>query len=477
MALAATVACGGGGNVVLPTPSGNYSNASLNGSYVYEIHGFDVNFNPYREVGVFTADGNGNITGGMDDSSFSANGSQVTGTYTVGKDGTGFIAANTSLGPINFAITLASTSQLQLIEADNFANARGTAELQVPGAIAGTLSGTYIFHLHQEISAPNAPNLVPAAEVGNFIISSGAATGVMDESEFGTPASTTNITANFNAPVAMGRGTGTLLNANTNFTTDFVYYIVDANRFVILVTNSGAVGSGSAELQSGNVGNGLSGNFAFGSRGDDSITFAGVATVGQFSATSGAISGTEDISQDGTASNVSISSCYSASANGRVVVTDAPSGTCTSTVTQILWMVSPSRAFFINTGTSTVEDGTADLQTAQNFALSTFTQQYSLAMDGVDGSPEFLSRVGALQFDGKGNLKLNEVVNASGSGGGVNSPGLLGGSYTVSANGRIVGTFSGSGLNLVMYAVSGSQVYALQTDPGATTSGQVLLQQ
>ena len=65
--LMAAVGCGGGG-VVIPHPTGNYSNASFKGSYVYEIHGFlgDANNSPYREAGVITADGSGNITAGTD---------------------------------------------------------------------------------------------------------------------------------------------------------------------------------------------------------------------------------------------------------------------------------------------------------------------------------------------------------------------------------------------------------------------------
>lgn len=483
LTIAATVACGSGGSLVLPTPSGNYSDGSLSGSYVYQVHGFDPNGNPYRQVGVFTADGNGNITGGTDDSSVNASGSQVSGGYKVAKDGTGFITINTSLGTLNWAITLVSTSRVQLIEADGFANAGGTAELQVPSAIAATLSGTYVFRLHQEASAQNAStSQVPAAEVGSLTISGGSASGSMDENVAGTFNSTINITATFNPPAGLGRGTGTLVDSSTNFTTNFVYYIVDVNRFDILVSNFGAVGSGSAELQSGNVGAGLSGNYAFGSRGDDGNFFAGIATVGQFSASSGVISGIEDISQDGGVSNsLTVSSCYTASANGRVVVTTSSAGTCSATTSQVFWMVSPSRAFFVNAGNNTVEDGTADLQTAQNFALSTFTQQYSMAMDGIDGTPELLSRTGTMQFGGAGKLTLIEVFNASASGAGVQSPqgGALGGTYLVGSNGRVAVSLSNSSnaLNLVMYAVSGSQAYVLQNDLGTTTSGQILLQQ
>ena len=43
-------------------PKGNFSNASLNGQYVYQIEGFNFsnpnNVVPYRESGVFTANGN-----------------------------------------------------------------------------------------------------------------------------------------------------------------------------------------------------------------------------------------------------------------------------------------------------------------------------------------------------------------------------------------------------------------------------------
>ena len=478
--LSGTVACGTGGGVTLPNPQGNFSSASLNGSYVYEIHGFDTAGNPYRQVGVFTADGNGNITAGSDDSSFAAVGASVTGTYKIGKDGTGQIGINTSLGPITLAVTLVNTSGLQLIESDAFASASGTAELQSASAISATFSGAYVFRLHQELSAQNQ---APASEVGRMMISGASASGSMDENLNGVFTSP-NLTATFGTPSGPGRGTGTLVNSSTNFTTNFVYYIVDANKFVLLVTNNNAVGSGRAELQSGNVGAGLSGSFAFGSRGDDLTPFtgffAGIASVGQFNAASGTLTGTEDANQDGGAviSNASFSSCSTPSASGRVVINDLSGNTCSNSTSRVFWMVSPSRAFFMSTATSSVEDGTADLQQSQNFSVSTFSQQYSLAMDGVDAStPQLLSRTGTLQFNGAGQLTLNEVVNASASGGGAQSPGILTGTYSVGSNGRITGNLNSGSLDLVMYAVSSSQAYVLQNDQTVVTSGMIRLQQ
>ncbi len=55
---AAPAALEGGGT------TGSFSNTNLKGNYAYEIVGIDITDNaPFREAGVFVADGSGNITG------------------------------------------------------------------------------------------------------------------------------------------------------------------------------------------------------------------------------------------------------------------------------------------------------------------------------------------------------------------------------------------------------------------------------
>ena len=73
VSLGALVACGGGSSnsiLAAPAPSGGnnagFSNASLTGNYVYAANGFTSN-NTFAVAGVFTADGNGNITSGTRD--------------------------------------------------------------------------------------------------------------------------------------------------------------------------------------------------------------------------------------------------------------------------------------------------------------------------------------------------------------------------------------------------------------------------
>lgn len=479
-------------------PQGNFSNASLNGTYVYEIHGAGANnfgaYSPYREVGVFVADGQGNIgktSPGSDDTSFSATGIGVTGTYTIAKDGTGSITVTSQFGTINLGLTMVSNSKAYLMEADGAAttglavNAVGVAELQTSAAAGTTPTGLFAFRIHQEVSLNGGPE----SQVGAFNASAAGINGAMDQNAAGTLTSP-GIDWIFNNPSPLGRGTGTYTNSATNITNNFIYYIVSSSKVDILVTDTGVVGSGTAEAQSGAVGNGLSGTYALGSAGDDSAStngfFGTVAIVGEFNASGGNMTGVQDSDVDGTINNnVATADCYTASANGRVVVTNLSGNSCSTTVVQVFWMVNPNRGFFLDTGPSQFDDGTADLQTTSNFSSSTLSGQFALIMGGIDSTPlqvglpvQMLTRVGTLQFNSGGKLTLNELANASNTGGGGQSPGILTGSQTTATNGRITGSTGngGGGVDFVMYAVSGSEAYVLQNDPGVITAGTLELQ-
>jgi hypothetical protein len=478
--LSLAVGCGNGGRLILPHTTGNYSVSSLSGSYVYEIHGFLADNEPYREIGVFTADGAGNITGGSDifASSLSGgaitNSSSVTGSYSVGNDGTGTITLNsTGLGAfaqsrqINLALTLASTSKVDLMEIDVFAAGAGQAELQDSTAAGTVPNGTFVFRSHAE-SDPQT--LAPTSSVGVITVANGTvSSGNEDRNRLTVGTSSVSLTAGiFNSSA----GTASVTDS-TSFTGNFFYFMVNSGKFVFLSGDVNAVASGSAEAQSGAVGNGPSGTYVFGSRGDDSAFNADLATAGEFTANTGAISGSEDVMQEGSLSqNVSISTCYNAGANGRVVVSDCS----TSTAQQIFWMVNPSRAFFLDISTSGAEDGTADLQTVSSFSASTFKGQFAMVMDGADATPEGLARIGILQFDGSSKLTLSELANGSFSG--PTNPGAMSGNYQVSSNGRVVGSVSnnGGGVGFIFYAISASEAYALQPDSGTNTSGSIELQ-
>ena len=472
LSLIAAAGCGSGGSVVLPNPTGTYSLASLNGSFVYQIRGLST-VGAYREIGLFTADGAGHITGGSDD--FSNGGlisNTITGNYQVGNDGTGFLSIGpTALGQITFAITLASSSKVYLMEADNFADGAGVAELQ---SSARAPTGTFVFRLHQ-IAAGLGVN--PVSKVGTLTLAAGNVTaGNLDQNSGGTSSQLTLISGTFNAPNLQGRGLASVTDS-TNAVSNFVFYVVDGGKLALLESNSGIVASGSAEAQSGAVGSGLSGSYAFGSRGDFGINYDAAATVGQFTASGGAITAyTSDAMQLGTYSNPSYTGTYTAQTNGRVAVSLNSGG-----VQEVFWMVNPARAFFLVNDPSRVEDGTADLQTVGSFTASTLKGQYAMVMDGIDFfNNQILARVGIAQYDGSIKAVVSELVNASNSGLGAQSPigGPPTGAYAVSTNGRGIATLTNATgpLTVVTYSISGSDAYALQVDGFTNTSGTIELQ-
>jgi hypothetical protein len=461
-------ACGsGGGGVPGFIPKGNFTNASLTGQYVYQIEGFDFrNSNgavPYREAGVFTANGSGVISSATDD--FSEGTGVVntisTGTYAISNDGTGSVSFNNALGTINLEVTMVSASKVYMVEGDPVLNAGGLAEKQNPTAIAAAPAGTFVFLEHDVNSVQSV------ASVGAYTVTGGiVSNGNRDVNGGGTLSSLTFI-GSFNAPdPTTGRGTGSFTD-NSPATSSFNYYIVDANNVRSLASNINVVGQGRAELQSGTPA--LSGSYAFGSKGD-TASLGGVNMAGRFSAAGGTITaGARDSVQDGgTATNVAFTGTFTAAPSGRTLI----SLTTAANSNLVVWMVNPNRGLFLVNDPNTVQDGSLDLQLVPSFSNSTMSGQFGFVMDGFDtgGAKD---RVGTLQWDGSGKLTLNEFTNAAGT----PNTAILSGNYAVSANGRTSGSISNLSSNLIFYLISGNDAYVIQNDSNVELNGTISKQQ
>jgi len=442
------------------------ANASLTGQYFYQLTGIDTAAN-FREAGVFTADGNGNIIGGRDDF---AEGTTITsgsstGSYRISNDGTGVFTISISDGRVlQLALTLVSSSKVYLMVTQTFdlANGTGIAEKQDPAVFAATPSGTFAFRTHTASTAQG-----PSATVGAFTIASGTVSGSEDVNRAGALSFPT-FTGSFNAPDTSGRGTGTFTDS-ANVTSTFIYYVVDADNLRFFSINTGAPGLGRAETQTGApfANTSLAGSYAFGSSGDTNVSLAGAKTVGHFTAGGdGTISaGAFDSVEDGTPlTNISFTGTYSMAANGRVTVTLNPS---TGTIQQIFWMVSPSRAFLLTNDPNKVEDGTIDLQQTTTFANSTLSGQYAFVTDGFTTTDSF-DRIGNLKADGSGGLTLNYLLSNPAAS--LQSVSITG-TYAVTGNGRATGSVNALSNNLVFYLISGSDGYMLQNDTGTEIDG------
>jgi hypothetical protein len=482
--------CGSNGSSV----KGPYSNASLKGSYVVRLSGNDsfidnnnnLQTESYTETLVMTADGAGNLTGVEDfNSSLPASGftpeTAFTGIYQVARDGNGSMQINFSApasGQINLSFTLASTTKFYIAEADAFANfsanASGVGIKQDTTAFAAIPNGTFVLRVHQ-----TPQNTVSSATVGAItFISASSATAILDvlRNDQFLPQLTLN---SISTGLPDGNGRGTLVYTDsTAVQTSYQYYMVDGNTFWLMGSDPTKLSIGSAErMASGSVA--MNGNFAFGSSGDTDTTLGAARSVGVFTASAGAISGGAlDSVQDG-ASVLDEPFTGTFTQNGaRVDATITPTGG--SPIQEIIWMVSPSRAFFFFAANNKVEDGTIDMQQQNTFATGDLNSQfgYALIMDGFNTS-NLLTRVGTLQADGNGNLALNEEANSFVPGslpGLINDPGTLPGTYQVRSDGRVSAAISTVSSNLILYMVSPGEAYILQNDPNVELSGQISLQ-
>ncbi len=248
---------------------------------------------------------------------------------------------------------------------------------------------------------------------------------------------------------------------------------MDANHLIFFSSDTGIIGIGEAEKQTGGpfTTASFTGPFAFGTEGDTQSFFENTNTVGRFNADgSGALTaGVFDTVTDGTPStNVSFTGTYSMSATGRAAVTLNPSSG--GSIQQVYWMVSPSRAFSVTDSGTTVEDGSLDSQVGP-FSNSSLNAFYAFGMDGFDnGLNATKERVGTIDFNGSGSLTLNEVSIVSGA---PSTSGNLSGTYSVSSNGRTTASVNSLSSNLVFYLVSGSDAYILQADSGVAIAGKM----
>src|SRR6266851_1308343 len=289
-----SAACSSGGSSVTPPPpTGNFSAANLNGQYAFVTSGEvftpgSILAMPLSRTGSFTADGQGHITGGVEDVNAAGtvnNAISITGgSYTINADGRGTLNLSFGSNTLQFGITLTSTSTGDglLIDETFTTNQASTGsgnffKQNTASFAVSAVSGPYVFDF-SGLDGTNAPE----SFIGEFTANNGViGTGFFDDNVNGTFSNGSFIGTlstdplNPQEPITnSGRGIASIAGQN------FVFYIVDSNRVRFLSTNKGML-SGDAVAQA-NVPASLSGGFVFvvaGSSGNGGLTRVGRFTV------------------------------------------------------------------------------------------------------------------------------------------------------------------------------------------------------
>ncbi len=486
----------------------------LNGQYAFLITGTDAN-GFYSAVGSISTDGAGNVSSGEEDlvDPSLVHHATLTGTYTIGGDGSGAInllASDRGIGANGvqtFGVTVVSGQRSLLF--DSSANSTGTLDLQtssnfkssfISGAYAFAFSGVDLTKVQVPPAALNLGGVLSADGGGNF---SNLIESLNDE---GTVTSNTSPTGTYSAPDLAGRGIATLGSSS------FVYYVVNSGALRFVETDNDGLTSGALLAQATvSAPDGafarttspapraavpppifttalLAGNYAFTLTGTNSLALplvvGGVFTAdGNGNITASAV----DVNNAGTVASGTPTGTYTLASGGNGTLTLSPAVGGLSqfaiyaTTNQgiLLFGLDPT---FNSSGRALSQDS---LITAASF-MGNYTASFQAAI--TNGQEDF---VGLVVSDGVSALTGNVNVLQAVSGGAVTvtPDAALTGAFVANANGRFTGTLGWSpteNLQTIFYVVDSSvvngavvrsSVLFLEADSNGEGTGLLQLQQ
>jgi hypothetical protein len=232
--------------------------SKLQGQYAFRFTGFDSD-GPYQAAGSFSADGNGNVTAGLEDVNSSASPATsvtFTGTYHVGGDNRGTLTFSSATGLQTFSIALnqAGTSG-RFIEFDaSGIRGSGVIEKQDQTAFAlSTFKGAYVVSLAGQDSVGNR---IGALAILDFNGAGAIVGGSMDVNDGGTVLPTFGSFQGVYRIDNTGRGLVTLsIPGFAGGAFRFAFYVVSANKLLLVsidqLSSDNPIFGGPAELQSG----------------------------------------------------------------------------------------------------------------------------------------------------------------------------------------------------------------------------------
>jgi len=474
----------------------------LTGQYAFLMKGGGATTGYNAVAGSFTADGNGNITSGVEDINRSVGvftGLTLTGSYTVGPDNRGCLTLTNSIGGTAiFRIALGTISggtatQGAIIRFDDNTgqNPRltGILKQQNPTNLASsTFSGTYAFGYD---GVDNSGYRF--AEAG-LITSDGAGNvtnTTFDFNDNGSAASLSGASGSYNlaANAPGGRGTGQTMVPTPGgpLTANYALYIVSQADFFIISTDltdaSHPIASGEGKLQTGpfstNVLSSGSG-YVFWSSGIDKSNGGSITTLGQaqFTTNTGIATVTADTNDYGVdGPEGSVQATFTVDSSGRMTINGLGSNPL------VVYLVDSTQGFSVGTG-GAVATGYVQQQTPSSFSTSAISGQFFFAGGAATTGSSFDSGT-AIFSPGEPSGTLTPTIDSSQSncgqnpnnncqGNGLNANGSLSGiPYTFSGGSTapgqgcigapVVGPSCLGNGGLIAYIVSPSQIVFMQT--------------
>lgn len=222
---------------------GTFSNASLNGAFPFTLGGLSFN-GSFAAGGIFNANGNGGISGGVEDVN---NGGSVvpnlalSGGYSMAASGRGTMSLTNPTGTSNFVIYPTSGGVL-LLETDATIIAGGTALQQAAGPFSNaTVQGNYGLNLSGNQSGFEIDTASQFSAGG-----SGTLSGSMDVNNGGSLFQGIALSGNYSVS---GNGRGTMVLQNSTANLNLVFYVVSPGRALFIEVDASLPALGEFDSQ------------------------------------------------------------------------------------------------------------------------------------------------------------------------------------------------------------------------------------
>lgn len=329
-----------------PQDAAAFNAASISGTYVFRATGVDAATQPVGQVGMFTADGLGGISGGTYDQDdygvVSALSAILPGSYSVSSNGRGTLQLSTASGVANFAAYIVGSGKMNLIQVDAAPAMAlsGVAELQTSQKYpASSLSGGYSFLLERPaLIRTTGFDRREFAQIGAYSFDGvSAISGARDDANNGVSNPLDGINGAYSLSLAGVAGRGTLTAITSLGNRSYVFYMVSPDRMYILQTYNGSttgslnapVGVAQQQVERPYSVGSLNGTYAV-DLSDLTATYTEVLMQMVFDG-SGGLYGMADLSRAGVVSSVVLNASYSVSSSdstfGRgVIVLPSPLG-------------------------------------------------------------------------------------------------------------------------------------------------------
>ena len=458
-----------------------FGNKVMSGSYAFSTHGrLQVTNAFFARAGSFLADGNGGLTGLEDvnpqPGTITSEPISFSGTYSIGPDGRGIMqfcepaTGNVCAVPTSFfRVAVDSPQQIEIIDFQAGSAASGQIVAQTDTSVFNVagLNGGYTFSFSGISSGSDA------SVVGEFVSDGkgNITSGELDTNTggtLGTQVPIINTVANPSTYTVNSRGRGIAAIATASKTFNFAFYMVSASRAIFLGTDVSPILVGDSFKQQSLAPWGpsaLKGAVVFRTFGTNSAGF--VADVGAFTTdgTASITAGLLDENSGGAITSAApVTGAYAIDVMGRGTITFA-----SPSHAYVIYMVSVGSAVVQETTAATVGRGFLTQPQGGPFTTASLGGSYALNLAGQNAAQRKEDVIGQLSADGTGKITGGALD--------INNFGTLAtgqanqGTYTtVDANGRTTMLLSPT-RNLVLYFVSPTQLYALDTDASDVAVG------